>query len=331
MFGRKRSERRRRVLADRGLNMRKLAIFVSLALVTSISARAQSLTVDGRCSWSDGSWREVVKTIERVIAETEEDRLLNAVDDHSAEALREHLRRHGWPENAATAEFSFVRDSAGCPSEALDAICKALSGAKPPVLFFDWQFARIAEVLEHNGRHEDALRAGHLADESGGWGGTLGRTAFAWIAYQRREWKEAFELFSASSSGETCAFGDSWTRAEWDRVRARCLRELGRIDDLESLVFHASSAMGCTGFECVLDAWQHGLGSRDLDTLIANAAHSDLAISMSGQRQLNLATEGPGTNLVDAKEHARILAMSASDSIPSLGKLGPLQDRKSVV
>ncbi len=283
-----------------------------------------TLMLDGRCSWRDGSWRDVVKMIERATAETEEDRALNPIDDHIADALREHLRRHGWPENAATAAFAFVRDGAKCPKEALDAICDALHRAKSPVLFFDWHFARIAELLEHNGRHDDALRAGHLADESGGWGGTLGRTAFAWIAYQRGEWKSAFDGFTASRSGRTCALGDDLARAEWDRARARCLRELGRIDELEALAFHASISAGCIPTEHVLDAWHHDLGSRNSAAWAANRANSDATISLSGGGTLTLANQGLGPIVELASQHATILALSASDSIPMLGRLGPL-------
>ncbi len=290
----------------------RLAIAV---LALSSASFAQSLMLDGRCAWSDGSWREFVGE------------LRGEPRDLAARLRPSHVELHGWQRECGEWP-SFVRSNGSCASEALDAIVSVLREAELGELeagFGTYWDAAVA--LEHNGRHADAERALALADREMGERdstrmgeklvSTRGRASFA---FESGRWAEARELYANCKSWETCGCASAGEHAVWNEQAERCRLHLETIDELEESLIVGEENSSCLTCEHLLDAWRRGEGSRSLTAFLRRCTDE-----RPDEFRVELSDESPRAEMVarfgNARGHLELLSWTGVESVLNLNEL----------
>ena len=234
------------------------------------------------------------------------------------EELDEHARLHGWIGQAGDGLSFLVTQTAACPPAALVELSQL-----ERVRLDEQQaaaFGKLARAFAENGHVDravqllDELRSDSALDPSLLRARQL-RDAASWQAArlfeQAGRWENALVYLDELRSTER------FDQLAIDRSRAHCLAELGRVNQLESLVIaNLMSDASCHLLELLLGAWERSDSPKGLEELLVESAPS--IIDPFAKARLQAAVV---IRFNAALQHRRVLELQpefALEQLPSL-------------
>ena len=276
----------------------------------TITAESNVPGLAARCLWAERGWTSATLAF-------------GGSTDPSAirfarEQLDEHARLHGWIGDAGDGLSFLVTQTATCPPAALVEFSQLervrLSERQAAA------FGMLARAFAENGHVDravellDELRSESIIDPILLRARQL-RDAATWQAgrllEQAGRWESALLYLDELRSTER------FDQLALDRSRAHCLAELGRISQLESLVYgNLMSDTSCQLLELLLDAWDRSDSPKGLEELLIESAQSITDPFAKARLQAAVVVR-----FNSALQHRRVLALRpefALEQLPSL-------------
>ncbi len=233
----------------------------ALAIPVETPTSDAGLSLTARCRWAERGWRAELLGID---LHTDP-----AAVESAHGAQREHVRLHGWTAFGGSGHSTWIDSQATCPPAALAALTQR--ELPPPHDGVYDLYRDFALVLARNGLFETALRYLESArpvsvdrdDPS-----DVRRSYEAWSLRDRvhvlvaaGEWDRALAAFEEFRPAPGCTDDVAATVEALGLVRARCLLELGRTEELEALTVEHLVRTGvdaptCAWVEILIEGWK---------------------------------------------------------------------------